>query len=316
MEAINQDTPQQNANPNDINGAFDTVQRFGAEINEGSNEGNLSVEDAFSKVEAENTTTQAPTEDTPAPVEETTTQDQPYEAKNDERRFEYWQSQAAKRENEMREMKAELEKAKTAPPTQPQEQAETVQEFPPPPAVPRKPAGFSREEAYSDARSESARYLDEKDQWETDMREYSELKHQYDLAVMQEKLDKQNQMITNQQKKREAQIQQGRKINEIKEHVIGHYGLNVDEATEFVSTMSDPKSISMDNLVQLYRMNKAGGQQPPVNTGPSEAFQQSKNAQQIPTPMGVMPSQPTEDVRDDSNKIMDELIGNFNSKNP
>ena len=88
MEAINQDTPQQNANPNDINGAFDTVQRFGAEINEGSNEGNLSVEDAFSKVEAENTTTQAPTEDTPAPVAETTTQDQPYEAKNNERRFE------------------------------------------------------------------------------------------------------------------------------------------------------------------------------------------------------------------------------------
>jgi hypothetical protein len=29
--------------------------------------------------------------------------------------------------------------------------------------------------------------------------------------------------------------------------VQGHYGLNGEEATEFINTMSDPGSISMDN---------------------------------------------------------------------
>ena len=132
---------------------------------------------------------------------------------------------------------------------------------------------------------------------------------------MQEKLDNQSKMLTQQQRQREAQIQAQRQQSEIQEHVMGHYGFTPEDANEFVNTMSDPRSISMDNLVQLYRMNKGGTPQPPVNSGPSQDFKQAQNAQQIPTPMGVMPSQ-TETVRDDSSSIMDELIGDFNSKNP
>ena len=79
--------------------------------------------------------------------------------------------------------------------------------------------------------------------------------------------------------------------------------------------MSNPESISMDNLVQLFRMNQAAGQETQA-TGPSETFQQSKNAQQVPSPMGVMPSQGTQPQRDDADSIMDSLIKSHNSKNP
>ena len=50
---------------------------------------------------------------------------------------------------------------------------------------------------------------------------------------------------------------------------------------------------------------------------PSETFTQTKNAQQVPSPMGVMPSGNTDtDGRTFEDKIMDTMIGNFNSKNP
>ena len=85
--------------------------------------------------------------------------------------------------------------------------------------------------------------------------------------------------------------------------------------------MSDPSSINVDNLVQLYRLSQG---QPVANQNtatpaptPSADFQQVQNAQQVPSPMGVLPSgQGNADGRKMEDKIMDTMIGNFNSKNP
>ena len=107
--------------------------------------------------------------------------------------------------------------------------------------------------------------------------------------------------------------------NEIKSHVMGHYGMSDGEAKDFMSKMSDPKSINIDNLVQLYRMQNAGATQQtaPVQATPSDSFQQTRNAQQVPSPMGVMPSGNTNvDGRSVEDKMIDTMIGNFNSKNP
>ena len=82
--------------------------------------------------------------------------------------------------------------------------------------------------------------------------------------------------------------------------------------------MSDPNSINIDNLVQLYRMSNGNPNQGQVNNpAPSESFTQTKNAQQVPSPMGVMPSGNTNvDGRTVEDKMIDTMIGNFNSKNP
>jgi len=316
MEEQRQDTPQQ-ANPNETESAFDThvLNKFGAAVDEGSEPSNLPVEDAFSK-QPEQTPEAAPQEGQSAPVEGTPQQEQPLDAKNDERRYQYWQSQAAQRDNELKALRQQVEE-QSSPATQaPAQPAETVQEFPPPPEAPRKPAGFTREEAWSDAKSESARYLDEKDSWDSDISQYNELKHQYELAVMKEKLDEQSTFLGEQEQQRQNRIEQGRQISQISEHVQGHYGFTPSETQAFIKTMSNPESISMDNLVQLFRMNQAGGQPTPAPNGPSADFRQAKNAQQIPSPMGVMPSQAPTETRNDSDSIMDDLINSHKSKNP
>jgi hypothetical protein len=87
---------------------------------------------------------------------------------------------------------------------------------------------------------------------------------------------------------------------------------------DFMTKMSDPNSINIDNLVQLYRLHNGGntGQTAPPTT-PSPVFTQTKNAQQVPSPMGVMPSGNSNvDGRSVEDKMMDRMIGNFDSKNP
>ena len=318
MEENTQDTQQvETGNPFTTPAveSFDNQveQRFGGQTNEGSEVGNSTVKDAFT-TQTEQQEAQAPQEGQSQQPQEIPEQGQPLDAKNDERRYQYWQSQAAKRENELAEFRQQVENNQQT--QAPEEQAKPVEEFPPPPEMPRKPGGFSYEEAMSDRQSESARYLEEKESWDVDIRQYDTLRHQYDLAVMQEKLDKQNDYLVGQENQREAQVQQGRQVQQISEHVQGHYGFTPEDTQEFIRTMSDPGSISMDNLVQLFRMNKASGQQTATNAGPSQEFQQIKNAQQIPSPMGVMPSQSPQGNRNDADVIMDELINSHKSKNP
>ena len=169
MEENRTDTPE-TSTPQAAESAFDTeaLQTFGT--NEGSGDSNLPVENAFFQGTEDTTEAASQTEQAP-PVEETPSQD----ARNDERRYQYWQSQAAKRENELKALKAEVEETKSQVATQaPEQAAETVEEFPPPPHAPQKPARFSREEAWSDPSSESAKYLDEKEAWDGQIADYNQ----------------------------------------------------------------------------------------------------------------------------------------------
>jgi len=315
MEEMNQDTPQTANTMADIE-----TRAFGAPINEGSSDNNLTVTEAFSSPE-EVTSTEAPIAGTPEVPAETAQSPEAYEAKNDERRFEYWQSQAAKRENELQVLQQQLETVKATPqaPTEvPAQQTQPeIQEFPPAPTKPEKPRTFSRDEAYSDPQSESAQYLDEEESWRDDMVQYSELKGQYDTAVLQERLDVQDKRRNEGLKRQEAQRQVARQNQEIYEHVQGHYGFNESDAKEFIQTMSNPESITMDNLVNLYRMQKGQPTQAPaVNAGPSPTFTQVQNAQSIPSPMGVVTAESGHDTRPEGDQVMDDLINSFNSKNP
>jgi hypothetical protein len=119
-------------------------------------------------------------------------------------------------------------------------------------------------------------------------------------------------------KRQEAAQVQATQVSEIRNHVMGHHGMNEGEANDFMQKMSDPSSINVDNLVQLYRMQQ-GGAAPQTNAPaqPSASFQQTKNAQQVPSPMGVMPSgQSNVDNTSFEDKVMDTMIGSYNSKNP
>jgi hypothetical protein len=314
MTDNNIDTPQ-SANPNDANQAFE-----GPFPTEDSSNNQTSVEEAFfgSQETATPTTEEAsPQAGTPqpteAPIQE---QAQEYSAKNDEKRFEYWQSQAAKAQNQLAQQQQQIEQMQQMQMPQQQPVEQPVEKFPEPPARPDKPRGFSREEAFSDPSSDSARYLDEYESWRDDMTEYNSLRNEYNVALMQDRLDAQD-------KERQANIQRQQayqaeqeQLRGVSEHLTGHYGFEANEAQEFIQTMSDPNSLSLDNLVQLYRLQKGQGQ-PDPNAGPSPEFQQTQRAQQIPSPMGVQTGQGGgNEAKSESDAIMDSMISDFNSKNP
>ena len=151
------------------------------------------------------------------------------------------------------------------------------------------------------------------------MDEYNSLKTQYDNAMLKEQVDAQRAQQEQTERVRQAQIQQAGQMQEVSNLVQGHYGMNQQETQDFIKTMSDPSSITVDNLVQLYRLQKGKGGGAPVNQGqpaqPSPQFQQAQRAQQVPQPMGVQPTAgnnqaPAED------QIMDNIISDYKKNNP
>ena len=159
--------------------------------------------------------------------------------------------------------------------------------------------------------------MDEVEGWRDDMDEYNSAKTNYNQLMVQERVEQIEQNRMKEQKAREAQIQQQRQVDALREHVSKSYNMNETETQDFITRMSDPKSISMDNLVQLYRMQKGSGNPTPTeNTGqPSDEFQQRQRAQQVPQPMGVQSSSGNVETNTDD-AIMDKLIGNYNKNNP
>ena len=193
-----------------------------------------------------------------------------------------------------------------------------VQKFPDAPQRPAKPRSFSREDAYSDSSSESARYLDEVDEWRDNMEEYKDLRHQYDLAVMQDKMEKVEASRVEDIKRQQAYAKRREQIQQVDNLVQNKYGLSSEESKNFIREMSSNESLTMDNLVQLWRMRQGQGNPvgQPIQGNPSPTFQQTKRAQQIPSPMGVMPSTGQQAQGSTEDQIMDKMISDLDSKNP
>jgi hypothetical protein len=330
-ENTNQEVTQENsevaANTSPTENAFDTKEDKGFSFEsviygEGEQKRGTPLEEPAQQAEAPEAS--APIEGQP---------DTPYEAKNDEKRFEYWQSRASKLENQLKDAQPLVDYVKQNPQAIQQQapaQAEPVEEFPPPPEKPRKPHNYSREMAYTDPGSDSARYEGEVEEWRDNMDEYNSLKVQYETAIVNEKLDAMETQRQRQYESQQARITRTEKMKEVGEYVQAEYGLSPEETGKFMNDMSDPSSVSMGNLVALWRMNNGKSAAPPVETPglqggapqqrigqPSEAFQQTQRAQQVPPPMGVQSGQASsnpDDGKTDGEKFMQALIGNHNDK--
>ena len=125
------DNQGQETSPN-----FDDAFTAPTTAEESSLDNTLSPIDAFTDASGET-----------APQEGQPEQAAPLENKNDDTRYEYWQSQASKNGNELQQAQQQLQQMQgyiegmkqSAPAQQPQEEAEA--EFPPAPDKPSKPAG-------------------------------------------------------------------------------------------------------------------------------------------------------------------------------
>ena len=312
QDNIQTDTPQENTNQAEYNSLEEAVFGGNDVVNEGSNDDTSS---AFTSGNEGNTETAPETIGQPQVGTQETTQEA--QSPNDENRYQYWQSQADKYKNELEAMQQTQQQAPATQQAPVEEAQAPVEEFPAAPSKPQQPRSFNREEAYSDPSSESARYMDELEGWRDDINEYNSLKSQYQTAIIEDKFNKMEQDRVDTAKRQQAAQQQASQEAEIKSHVMGHYGMSDAETTDFMSKMSDPNSITIDNLVQIYRLQNSGGSQQASPAEPSQTFTQTKNAQQVPSPMGVMPSGNSNiDGKSMEDKMIDTMIGNFDSKNP
>jgi hypothetical protein len=244
---------------------------------------------------------------------------------NEQVRFTYWQSQADKLRNELEAKDLYIKNTlanQQAPTTQeataPEVEGPSTEEFfPPPPGRPQKPRSFSREDAYTNPQSDSAAYADDLDEWRDQMGEYNRLHSQWQLAKVQEQNESFQKEAKQSQMKREAVAQQNQEVEQMVTHVGEKYQMNPDESLEFVKTMSNPESITMDNLVELYRMQKgiAPAIAPPIRNTPSKDFTQVQRAQSVPRPMGVATgiNTQTEGKRDPVDSIADMMINQHNN---
>jgi hypothetical protein len=257
---------------------------------------------------------QAPQEGQPSTPVETPTQ-QP--VNNDERRFQYWQSEADKRQNMIDSQQKQIEMLQqqqqqqpTAPANQPAPQEE---KFPEPPQRPIPPAGFSREDAMSDPSGLSAQYQNQVEQWRDNMDEYNYLHSQYNAAKTNERFDAIQKEQQKTLQKQAAEQQWYEQQNQATEYLKGTFGATPEQAQEFVQRYSDPKSVTMDNLWKLYQLESGQGQVP--NNGPSPAFQQTQNAQQVPSPMGVVTGAGQGQQGSIEDQMMNAMVNDHNKTN-
>jgi len=240
------------------------------------------------------------------------------QGENDEVRYQYWQSQADKLKNEKDQLQAQFNNLATQQAPQPQQQEEELEpeiELPAPPEKPQRPYNFTMDEAMTDPQSESAKFVQQEQSWRDEMDEYKNLQFEYQMAMMQDERDKLQSERQTDIHRREAEQAQTTQMENIQSQVMNQFKVDSNTAQDFVRVMSDPDSISLDNLWRLYSNDK-GISSPQTSGTPSAEFQQVRRAQQVPTSMGVMPSQNRQNEGSVENKIIDSMIGDYNKQNP
>lgn len=224
---------------------------------------------------------------------------------NDQVRYQYWQSEAMKKEAELAAIRAENERIRSAvqQPQAPPEDEDVV--FPDPPQKPQPPYGYSPEEAMSDPKSESARFVGQYQKWQEDMQEYNSLKLQYIEASFQDKLDRMEQERNAAAAKQRQQEQWAQIQNEAKQDVMTKFGVDVATATDFVQFASSPESLSIENMYRMYQAVKGI---PLTPKAPTPTFNQSQVAAGFPPPPTVLPSGGASTGRSEEDIILDRML--------
>lgn len=237
---------------------------------------------------------------------------------NDQVRYQYWQSEADKLKNQNEVLMQQLQQQQQM--VQPQQQEQIAEpepeiEMPEPPEKPVRPYNFSMDEALSDPQSESAKFVRQEQAWRDEMDDYKNMQFEYQMAMLEDERVKMADERQANIQRQQAEQQQAQQLQTVRQQVMDNYKVDATTAEDFVRVMSDPNSLSLDNLWKLYSTDKGIATQTQA-PAPSADFQQVQRAQQVPSSMGVLPSQnrQTKDSLEDT--IMNNMIDNYNKSNP
>ena len=256
--------------------------------------------------------------------------------KADQEQFQYWQSQYDKVKSELDSNNAKYQEMENiapiaeyikknpqvldamenvlsngAPQGQPVQQPQAQQRPPAPPLKtpvrPAKPTDYDETEAYSDPDSNSFKYNRNLDKWRDEMIAFNEVRN---MAKNRAEQQRQAQ-VQEAQQQQAAQQAMGNIFTQLKQS----YNFSDDQASDFMAKMSNPESISIDNLVALYKMKQAPSGEALKNMETVEKMQRQKERLDIPRPVSTATAEsPQEAPMED--RIMDTLIDDFNAKNP
>jgi len=219
--------------------------------------------------------------------------------RNDDSQFQYWQSQADKRQAEvdlLKEQVAQLSEKRIQPEAQVEKETEISK-----PVKPRKPAGFSH--------SEALKYLTQRDNYVDDLANYMEVQDARRAEAAQ--IDEQQRQIAlrNQHVMSELQTK---------------HAYSAADAADFINVMNDPSSMSLDNLVQLHQMRR--GQRTEVNPNVQkrqqrvakkvELMDNRQNNLSVPQPLGVQSGASVQSSTKVEDQMMDSMIANHKKRNP
>lgn len=226
--------------------------------------------------------------------------------KNDSDSYQYWQSQADKRSAEVELLKSqvtELMKLQNTTPAEPAKEETVKLEKP---VKPRKPADYDHSEALADPESDSGKFLKKQEQYLDDITTY--------MTSVEEQREAQ----TRQQQQQQAEFQRNQKVVS---DLQSRYGYTPAEADDFISTMSRPDSLSLDNLVKLHKMNTGNVPQQVTQVTPeAQKKQDLMNKRQqnlsIPTPIGVQPGANVQSSKNVEDLMMDSMVSNYKKRNP
>ena len=236
---------------------------------------------------------------------------------NEDDSYKYWQSQADKRQAELDALKAEVSDFEDVLPiarhlkrnpelisnlTKSEAQKETEEK----PVKPKRPADYDHSEALADPESQSAKYLTQREEYMDNMSEYM-------LTLEQNR----EQLLQKQQHEQDVFNRNQRLVSDLQ----NNHGYTPAEANNFLSEMSDPASMTLDNLVKLHKMNMGNAPTKVTQVTPEAQEKQAlMNSRQeklsIPAPIGVQPGASVQSSNKVEDLMMDSMIKDHRKKNP
>jgi hypothetical protein len=250
---------------------------------------------------AKNETPEDTTISEPSSVQETP------DSKNEADSYQYWQSQADKRGAEVEMLKSQMADVMSRV-SVPAKEDRVEKETPSieRPVKPNKPANFSHSEALDDPESESAKYVDSRESYMDKMVDYTSAVEAERVGAM---------------KAQEAEVQKMQRDQAVITDLQSKYNYTPQEANDFMSKMTSPDSLSLDNLVKLHQMDMNVGSQEIQQVSPQaqekQALMQSRQEKlSIPKPIGVQPGASRQSSKTVEDQLMDSMVTTYKKKNP
>ena len=248
------------------------------------------------------------------PIVNETSEGQPsVDPKEDNGQFQYWQSQADKKQAEIDELKGQVSDLIQVVKSPASAEANTVGANKETPSVekpvkPSKPADFNHSEALADPDSSSAKYLEKQSMYMEEMAEYTTTLEEQRISSMRQ--------LEAQTKK---QAQEAQLVSDLQRN----FGYDQQEADDFLVKMTSPESMSLENLVKLHKINSQPDSSRQTITQVDDAamrkqasMMSQKSKLTIPKPIGVKAGVNVQSSKNTEDQMMDSMVKNFNKKNP